>query len=391
MSETKNVNVNIHNIAEHTLIFTEACPLDCIYCFNKASEDYMHGQEFDLAGMIEKIEKYISIDTTNNKRTQILFSGGEPFLYWDYIHTIMEKFGRTISYKFNTSGVLLTKEIIEYLSEYTVTFVLSCDGDETLSNYLRPFRRNKYGVGYMKEFRKVIPTLLYYFPSTPFRIIIGPRYIDKLHETYLFAERLGFKKFTFILDFNSRPYIENSILGRPWEDNDTVKLTVELRKICMEILEGWRQGIDRPQVVELNMLVGYYLRNEKFDPHAFPCHVLNGRSLSTIHHPNDCGCMSQYFNNYDDLEKELNKQFEETGGRCPLDGDCQAFAYCANNTCPKNGLDQHGKFFYTEALECALNKAVYNAVIPMLDIANQCCNNCFYYREWLQILKSGRY
>lgn len=385
MNKTQNI------IAEHTIIFTEACPLDCRYCYSKVNENYMHGVEIDLEGMIERIERYLKTDIENGKKTRILFSGGEPFLYWDTIRTIIEKFGTEISYKFNTSGVLLTKEILEYLSDFSVFFVLSCDGDETLTNYLRPYRRNKYGVGYMKELRKIVPYILYYFPSTPFRIIIGPRYIDKLHETYLFAERLGFKKFTFVLDFNSRPYIENSICGRPWVNDDTDKLTIELRKICTEMLEGWRAGLDRPQVVEINRVLGYFLRNETFDPYNFPCHVLNGRTLSTVYHNDDCGCMSKYFENYKILEEELINQYNQLGGKCPLEPECPAFEYCANNSCPKNSLDQYGKFFHSEILECATNKAVYNAAIPMLEIANQCCNNSFYYKEWLQTLMKGGY
>ena len=44
-----------------------------------------------------------------------------------------------------------------------------------------------------------------YFPKTPFRIIINPRYVDLLYQQYLEAENLGFRYFTFILDFESRP------------------------------------------------------------------------------------------------------------------------------------------------------------------------------------------
>ena len=55
------------------------------------------------------------------------------------------------------------------------------------------------------KIKKIIPTMLYYFPMTPFRIIVNPRYIDLLYQQYLEAERLGFRYFTFVLDFESRP------------------------------------------------------------------------------------------------------------------------------------------------------------------------------------------
>jgi hypothetical protein len=70
---------------------------------------------------------------------------------------------------------------------------------------------------------KILPTLLFYFPDTPYKIIVHPRYVDLLHEMYRDAAELGFKFFSFILDFESRP---ERILDKNkeliyWNDNYT--------------------------------------------------------------------------------------------------------------------------------------------------------------------------
>lgn len=379
-------------VRERTLLFTEQCPLDCRYCFNKAEEEYMCGQQFDITDMIKEIDGYLEKDKEDKVQTQILFTGGEPFLYWKQIKEIIEKYGHQLFYKFNTNGMLLTKEIIEFLSDYHVIFVLSVDGDHYLTNYLRPNKRNKYRVGYLKELRKILPYLLYYFPATQFKIIIGPRYVDKLYESYLFAEQIGFKEFFFILDFNSRPYTDKEIIhGENWTDECTEKLTQQLYLITQEMVEGWRLGLHRPQIRQIDMCVWHLLTNPKFDPHNFPCGLLNGRSLKTVYSLKNNMCMSQYFDSYEELEKELYKQYEETNGLCPIDPECPAFEYCAVVSCPKNSMDQHGKFFYTEALECAVNKSVFKATFLMLATANEVCPNSIYYKLYLREKMRGEF
>lgn len=376
-------------IRERTLLFTEQCPLDCKYCFNKTEEKYHTQENFDISQMLKDIDSYLEKDEKDNVQTQILFTGGEPFLYWKQIKTIMEKYGHRLFYKFNTSGMLLTKEIIEFLSDYHVIFVLSVDGDHYLTNYLRPNRRNKYKVGYLKELRKILPYLLYYFPMTVFKIIVAPRYVDKLYEMYLFAEQIGFKEFSFVIDFNSRPYTDKKVYtNQDWSDQHTEILTQQLYLITQEIVEGWRLGLYRPRVVQIDRCAWHLLTNPKFDPHNFPCGLLNGRTIRTVYQNIDNMCMADSFNSYEELEKELYDQYEKLDGKCPLDPSCPAFEYCALMSCPKTSLEQYNKFFYTEYLECASNKASFKASFLMLATANEICSDSLYYKLYLQdILK----
>lgn len=91
--------------------------------------------------VLEMVKKYDEQDDPTIYRTCLLFTGGEPFLYWDWIKTIIDIYGDRFSYSFNTSGYCFTEEIIRYLSKLkSVDFVLSIDGTEKLTNYLRPLR-----------------------------------------------------------------------------------------------------------------------------------------------------------------------------------------------------------------------------------------------------------
>lgn len=204
----------------------------CRYCYLKDNDSYGNEplKEEEIFAEIDRIDKE---DDPKDTISMLLLTGGEPFLYPDLIKKIITKYGNRFWYRFNTSGYLLTKDMIEFLSNYVVDFVLSIDGDERLTRYLRPVRANRYGVGYIEKLKEILPTLLWYFPRTPFRIIVSPRYVDCLHQMYLYAEQLGFRHFTFILDFETRP---SNPIKNPWTVNDTKKLQEELNKIVLEIV-----------------------------------------------------------------------------------------------------------------------------------------------------------
>lgn len=268
----------------------------------------------------------------------LLLTGGEPFLYPELIKKIINAYGKRFIYRFNTSGYLLDKEMIEFLSHYNCDFVLSVDGDENLTNYLRPTRDKAYGVGYMEQFKEIVHTLLFYFPKTPYRIIIGPRYVDKLHEMYLYAETLGFRQFTFILDFESRP--SKPIEGKPiWTQDKTEILKAELSKIVAEQIEGFKLGIQRPTVVELTQCLQWLAKSDNsFNPDLYPCRVFDGRTNYTMNAKQPIYCMDNYFDSMDDCKKNIVTEFNSLDGKCPINPDCSAFAYCANNCCPKKCL-----------------------------------------------------
>lgn len=371
-------------IKTHTILFTEACPLACRYCYLKTSAGYGHYPAMTKERVFELVEKYAKEDDETKYRTQLLLTGGEPFLYWDWIKELILKYEDRFIYQFNTSGYLFTEEILEFLSHYNVNFVLSFDGDEKLTNYLRPVVGNTYKTGYFKQLKKIIPTLLYYFPKTPYRIIVNPRYVDLLHKIYLTAEQLGFKYFTFILDFNTRP--EKPIDGvKGWTDADTQKLAEQLDLIVQEIILGFTQNIDRPQIKELNNALKFLLSNKHFDVEQLPCQVFNGRTTISVQNSTDENfCMASYFEGSLNKAKEtMQQEFVQANGHCKNDPQCPYFEYCALICCPKSSLDEYGEFFHFDTLECVVNKVCYEAALKLLAISNDICPEAWGYKRFL--------
>lgn len=373
----------------HTILFTEACPLACRYCYLKDHGSYGTCPPLKKEEIFNQIAKYDREDIDVNSR--LLLTGGEPFLFPELIKEIMDMYGDRFQYMFNTSGYLLTEEMIRYLSTFkNVSFVLSVDGGERLTNYLRPTQDTKYGVGYFKQFKKILPTLLYYFPKTPFRIIVNPRYVDLLFNQYLEAEKLGFKYFTLILDFETRPaFVCNG--QKAWSDNDTKMLQEQMNLIAEQIILGFQQGVSKPRVVEIDQAVKFLLDNKPFSVDNFPCQIFAGRTMLSVQSAKQTGhCMGAAFPDLEDLRVAINKSYEKTNGKCPEDEECPAFEYCAIKACPKNSLDYAGDFFRTEKLECAVNKVAFQTALMVLSICNEDCKDAPLYLKYIHQFKSLR-
>ena len=146
--------IDMKNLRAHTILFTEDCPLNCRYCQLKLEADYLvyEGQSFEK--ILEKVKMYDEQDEKDGVGTQLTFTGGEPFLYWDWIKQIIEIYGQKFVYHFNTCGYCFTEEILEFLSHYNTHFTLSIDGGEQLTNYIRPVKGTKYHTGYYKKIKE---------------------------------------------------------------------------------------------------------------------------------------------------------------------------------------------------------------------------------------------
>lgn len=354
-------------IRVHTIIFTKACPLHCRYCYfehgssgtwETCTEPTITKEEF-----FQQLDDIDKNDDSNLVTSQILFSGGEPFLYWDWIKEAIEKYQYRFNYQFNTSGYCFTPEILKFLSNYNVSFVLSVDGGEKLTNYLRPVRENPYHVGYYKKLKEVLPYLLYYFPTTPFRIIINSRYVDLMYEQYLEAERLGFKYFTFILDFDQRP---TKPIDRAWTDEDSEKLREQMDLILQEILMGFEEGVKKPELCEVNKILTFLFNKKPFSTNNYSCQVFSGRDGFSILGKNNGSSSCFGPRDLKEVQQSIEEAYIACNHKCPKEPDCSAFEFCAQYTCPQSAYSNYGDFFLIEDLECIQNKIDYEIAIKML-------------------------
>lgn len=364
-------------IKVRTIIFTEACPLACRYCDLKNDNCFGETPAMTKEEIFFLVDTFDKQDDQNTTETRILFSGGEPFLYWEWIKEIIEKYGRRFQYAFNTSGYLFTEEILEFLSNYSVSFTLSVDGNEKLTNYLRPVHGNKYKTGYYKQLIKILPTLLYYFPTTPYRIIINPRYVDLVYKMYCEADRLGFKYFTFVLDFESRPgrTIPKDKTLIYWEEKHTKILQEQFDLILNDIILGFSKNIIKPRWVEMDRVIEFLLNQKPYDTNNLPCQIFNKRTLTTLYHSDGINdsCMNNLFPDLDTAQKALEEAYKKQNHKCSLDKDCPAFEYCALTCCPQIGMYKYNDFFHFDDLECVTNKIAYNSAIKFLTICTDIC------------------
>lgn len=366
------------NIRAHTILFTEDCPLDCRYCQLKYEKEYGTCENQTYEEILNKIKIYDEQDKKDGVESQLTFTGGEPFLYWDWIKKIIDIYGKRFIYHFNTSGYLFTEEILEFLSNYRVYFTLSIDGGEKLTNYIRPVKGHPARVGYFKQIEKIAPVLTYYFPQTVCKLIINNRYVDLLHQTYLDMEKVGFKAATLILDFNSRPHtpLEKQI-QRLWDDNDTKILFEQLELITKEIIFGFIENKNRMHITNFNSIINFLLsgKNGTYSPDNLICKVFNGRTLETMHNSNDRHCFEGRFETLEDAKNGLIKEFNSLNGKCPLDETCPTFYYCANNNCPISSVIATGSYFGSDYLECILAKGSFNCAIKILTLCNEYCKD----------------
>lgn len=105
------------------------CNLKCKHCHN-AVIDYDKNPD---------AIKWIK----NSGAKNIIFSGGEPTLYFDLIKKIVITLGKDISYSFVTNATLLTDDMIDFINDYNISVVTSYDGElsERDFSYIPDYRK----------------------------------------------------------------------------------------------------------------------------------------------------------------------------------------------------------------------------------------------------------
>ena len=89
-------NLKLRPIKVRTILFTEECPLDCLYCNLKKDPLFGTGTIIDKKEFLSIIDNFDKIDDYNTINTRLLFSGGEPFVKWSWIKEVIEKISRQI-------------------------------------------------------------------------------------------------------------------------------------------------------------------------------------------------------------------------------------------------------------------------------------------------------
>jgi uncharacterized protein len=136
-----------------TLIPTNSCNLDCIYCFEGEKQHKGLAKEEIFDSLIDRLEK--EIITKDCVSLYVTWYGGEPTMgmkiidkYTPLLLNLTEQKGLVYGASMITNGILLNAEKWEILSKNKITKVqITIDGNEQTHNALRPHvdkRKNSY-------------------------------------------------------------------------------------------------------------------------------------------------------------------------------------------------------------------------------------------------------
>lgn len=361
-----------------TILFTNECPLECRYCFgvDRAAGHRTMTEE----RMRQTIEQGMK-DTPAGTQFRVVLTGGEPFIYWKRIQQLMLSYPN-IEWEFNTSGILLTQEILEFLSQYRVMFNLSVDGGEKIGRYQRPFLNDKdYTKNFFQEFQKISTTLLYYYPNTPWKTILSKYTQHHLPEIYCDAMRLGFKKFHWVPDLRevSSPTMFRGArnLGQflpQWEEEQYYDLFISYSQLLSVISASLRQGIIPPLETYLTRYIQYYILDDT--THNFEdlikCGVFKGRENTAVFGESattQMCCATKLGLSLDEFIVQMQQELNHNNGKCPNDQNCPHYLFCLRDSCLQDNVNESGYHLTPASFYCKTLKVLIPAIKIFLDEA----------------------
>lgn len=105
-----------------------ACNMHCKYCLRDNGKTRVEGFN-DLMR-----EFFVSLDP--NKTETVVFTGGEPLLYWKRILEAIQYIPKNINIRIISNGTLLTEDMVKIINENHINFAVSWDGKDS-TEFLR--------------------------------------------------------------------------------------------------------------------------------------------------------------------------------------------------------------------------------------------------------------
>ncbi len=143
---------------------TEACNLDCTYCYEKETNIFTKRRTMRWQVAQRSIDEFFRlIGIHKHKKISIRFFGGEPLLNWPIVERSMNYIAAMdlpdvkISFIINTNGTLFNDDIARTIHEHKVHISLSVDG---VGDHHDKFRKFKSGQGTFNIIDKNIDLLI---------------------------------------------------------------------------------------------------------------------------------------------------------------------------------------------------------------------------------------
>lgn len=120
---------SVYNLRKIELILGTACNFNCLYCIQHENKPRCKKQiKPELLAWLDDIAYRLPMKF----KPTIHFYGGEPLLYKEAIHEVIDHCGDNFDYLIVTNGSHLTDEDVEYFNAHHVRVALSNDGPNTV-------------------------------------------------------------------------------------------------------------------------------------------------------------------------------------------------------------------------------------------------------------------
>lgn len=378
---------------------TDDCNLHCRYCFVEQHPHYMTYQVAKDAvdWIYNNLQQKKQLGyCSQTEKGSINFFGGEPTLMWDTIIVpltkyIKEKYKDDIFLGMTTNGTLLNEERINFLKDNQIGILLSIDGGPYTQNNNRPCKDPK-----LKSFdlvEKNIPKILEAFPNTIFRATIDESTVSTIFESYLYAEKLGFKKMFQIP--NER---------KSWKEENIEILKEEIKKIYYYNLKYFlNEQFPKTQYELLNRSFEYIkwvdeqrcMRNDLYCGHKNCDRCGLGVNYGSIGYDGTIyGCQEQDSHSVSNLFKIGNiytgginlEDHKKLTSAYALQGiitcedpslcqTCKMRLRCVDDCCPSISYDLFGNFHTKTKINCIFYQTLIDNALVLMEILVKQKNN----------------
>lgn len=169
------------------------------------------------------------------KQLWVHLMGGEPLMAWDTVEQLVPyaklraaTFGAAIQFGTTTNLTLVTPEIVDFSRQWGMGWHCSIDGIPTMQDAQR---RRAGGGASAPAAERGARLILGYRPSACARATVTPQFVDRLFESLLYFESLGFINFGFAMAHEAS-----------WTGPDFDEWDRQWGLIADHVIERFRQG-----------------------------------------------------------------------------------------------------------------------------------------------------